>query len=95
MDKIIERLLEFKHNAVYVAFMECKNVISFSGISKEYFDKSSAWMLQKLHGYDVHGKKARFSANEYEQLIHAMRDIADRLNKYADYIEKAKADVEE
>ena len=67
----------------------------FTTIAKEYFKKSSNWILQRLHGYEVNGKPAQFKPGEITIFVKALRDIAAMLNQAADRIEKAKETEEE
>lgn len=81
-----------KSGATWVAMMELSDFINWSGIASEVFKKKPAWILQRLHGYEVNGKPARFKPEEYEQLTGAMRHIAADLLRNAEAIEKAAAD---
>lgn len=88
-DKARLGLLNYKSGAAWLLLLENKDVLNFSGISKTYFDRSAQWMMQRLHGYRVNGKKARFTECEYAKLSEALRHIAQRLIKAADEIDAA------
>jgi hypothetical protein len=75
---------------VWVAFHELDGLISVSKFAKGYFHKSQGWFTQKLDGYCEDGKECAFSSEEYAQLSNALRDIAKRLNDYADAIDAAE-----
>jgi len=47
-------------------------------------------LLQRLHGYVVNGKPARFKPEEYKILSDALRDIAAKALRAADAIDNAK-----
>ena len=98
-DKIVEKakkeLAKEKGGAVWLAMMELSDYIVFSAIAKEYFKKSSNWILQRLHGYEVNGKPAQFKPGEITIFVKALRDIAAKLNEAAGRIEKAKDTEEE
>jgi hypothetical protein len=80
-----------KSEAVWVTFHELDGLLNVSKLAREYFHKSQSWFSQKLNGYNVCNKERSFTAEEYTQLTTALRDIATRLNNYADAIDAAKA----
>lgn len=94
-DNAKHELRKEKSGATWVAMLELSDYISWSGISREVFGKSPNWLLQRLHGYEVNGKPARFKEEEYEQLTQAMTHIAELLQKNADAIRQAEPDKEE
>ncbi|MDE7396421.1 MAG: DUF5053 domain-containing protein [Muribaculum sp.] len=86
--------LESKSGAVFVAFLELNGLINNSALARQYFDRSPAWLLQRINGNTVFNKKAGFRPDEYHQLADAFRDIARRLEKHADEIDAASEDPE-
>ena len=85
-----KELSNIKYGAAWCCMMNLSDYIKFSGIAKAYFNKSSQWIHQRLHGYIVNGKEAQFTEDEYKKFSDALRDIAAKLNKAADDIDKAK-----
>ncbi len=85
-----KELSNIKYGAAWCCRMNLSDYIKFSGIAKAYFNKSSQWIHQRLHGYIVNGKEAQFTEDEYKKFSDALRDIAAKLNKAADDIDKAK-----
>ena len=83
-----------KEKDKYYLFNEYPYIV-FSAIAKNYFKKSSNWILQRLHGYEVNGKPAQFKPGEITIFVKALRDIAAKLNEAADRIEQAKETEEE
>lgn len=83
------RQVTIKSEAVWVAFLELRGLINASGIARQYFSRSAAWITQRINGNIVFGKKASFRPEEYSRLSEAFRDIARRLMKYADEIDAA------
>lgn len=69
--------------------------ISWSGIARRNFDRSPNWLLQRLHGYEVNGKPARFKPAEYDTLSAAMRELAGAQAAAADRIDAAAPDSPE
>lgn len=78
--------------AAWLAMIDVGEYINVSAVSRNYFNKSTNWLSQRLHGYEVNGKPAKFKPNEYAQLSDALRDIARRLNESADRIDAANVD---
>ena len=92
MNKQRDELAKEKSGAVWLAMMDAGDLVNFSAIAREYFGRSSNWLLQRLHGYDVNGKPARFKPEETAKFVEALRDIASRLTTAADRIDKAQDD---
>lgn len=82
--------MEVKSEAVWVTFLELDGLINVSKFARDYFGKSHSWFAQRVAGYDVNHKKAEFSAEDYDKKASSLRDLAGRLNQYADDIDKAK-----
>ncbi len=53
--------------------------ISLVYIAKKYFNKSDAWLYQRINGNVVNGKPAQFTTHEIEQLKLALTDISNQL----------------
>ena len=92
LDPVIRRQaqMKIKSEAVWVVFLELGGLINVSRLAKEYFGKSQSWLAQRINGYTVNYKECRFTTEEYGQLSGALREIAARLNKYADEIDAAE-----
>ena len=57
-----------------------KDIIPFSYIAKNYFQKSRGWLQQKINGNVKNGKPAQFTADEIKTLNFALQDISKRLD---------------
>lgn len=57
--------------------------ISLSYIAKTYFGKSRAWLMQKVNGNTVNGKKAAFTPTESQQMREALLDLSKKLSRAA------------
>ena len=57
--------------------------ISLSYIAKTYFGKSRGWLMQKVNGNIVNGKKAGFTPTESQQMREALQDLSEKLSKAA------------
>lgn len=88
--KAKRELAKGKSGAVWLAMIELSDYIKFSAIAKTHFNKSSNWILQRLHGYEVNGKPAQFKPEEMTVFVQALRGIAAKLNESADRIEQAE-----
>lgn len=84
-----QRLLGVKTNATWLAFSELEGIINNSALARQYFNRSPAWITQRINGNTVFNKKAMFRESEYHQLAEAFRDIAKRLEAHADEIDAA------
>lgn len=84
-----EELSKEKSGALWLSMMDLTEYVKFSAIAKNYFNKSSNWILQRLHGYEVNGKPAQFKPEETDIFIKSLRDLAVKLNEAADRIDKA------
>jgi len=82
--------MKVKSEAVWVTFHELGGLINVSKVAKDYFHKSHSWFAQKMNGYSVCNKERAFTKEEYAMLTGALRDIAARLNEYADEIDAAE-----
>lgn len=80
LDKVIEDANEVVARRLMGDIPEA---ISFSYIAKKYFGKSRAWLMQKVNGNKVNGKKAAFSEEEREKFRAALLDISDKLTAAA------------
>jgi hypothetical protein len=82
--------MKVKSEAVWVTFNELGGLINASKLAKDYFHKSQSWLAQKINGYSVGNKERSFTPDEYARLTSALRDVAKRLNDYADEIDAAE-----
>jgi len=94
-EKDIERISEFMENMVSSSSEETdrqmdeiqlryklimnKDIIPFSYIAKNYFQKSRGWLQQKINGNMKNGKPAHFSSEELDMLNFALQDISKKL----------------
>ncbi len=82
-----------KAGAVDIAFSELCGLINKTQFADQYFNRSHAWLSQKLHGCLVLDRKKAFTEKEYHQLAEAFRHIARRLEAHADEIDAAAIDA--
>lgn len=80
LDSNTEQLiLDVKMLCLKVQLNEYKDIIPYSYIAKEYFNKSRAWLSQRINGYDGNKKKARFTLKEIETFNFALQDISKKI----------------
>jgi predicted thioredoxin/glutaredoxin len=58
---------------------EASEIISMSYIAKKYFNKSRAWLYQKVNGNLKNGKQVKFSPAEIETFNFALQDISKKI----------------
>lgn len=73
------KLNELKELNVKLALQEVSEFVSFSYIAKKYFNKSKEWFYQRINGYSVNGKPAKFTDEEIKTLNFALQDLSKRL----------------
>jgi hypothetical protein len=57
--------------------------VTWSKISRRYFDRSASWIYNKLNGVDGNGGQGDFTYAEKLQLQNALYDFADRIRNVA------------
>jgi hypothetical protein len=60
--------------------------VTWSKISRRYFEKSASWIYNKLNGIDGNGGTGDFTYAEKLQLRNGLYDFAERIRKAADRI---------
>jgi len=70
---------EFNLLKTKAKLLEIEDVISYAYIAKNYFNKSNEWLYQRIRGYNVNGKPAKFSKEELNTLNFAMQDISKKI----------------
>lgn len=86
-------MIGIKSGAVWNAFVELEGLINKTQLADQYFNRSHAWLSQKLNGCTLHNRKKAFTEKEYHQLAEAFRHIARRLEAHADEIDAAAMDA--
>lgn len=74
-----EELSETKDGAMWVAMFDVNVLLNRSEIARTYFQKDVNWFNQRLHGYRVNGKPAKFKKEELRVLSGALKDIARKV----------------
>lgn len=79
-----------KEEALILMQEELNDLVNYAGIANNYFDRSRAWIIQRLHGNVVNGVRATFKPEEYGRLARALRDMAYKFMTAADNIENGE-----
>ncbi len=53
--------------------------VSLVYIAKTYFNKTDAWLYQRINGNMVNGKPAKFTPAEIDKLKYALNDLSKKL----------------
>lgn len=72
-----QKLLEEVRIEIEIA--KISKYISLSQIAKDYFGKSREWLYQRIKGYNVNGKPARFTPDELKTLSRALDEISQNI----------------
>ena len=86
-DKLIDNVLRNKLDGIYES-------ISWSYIARTYFNKSRAWLSQRINGLMIHGKEVQFTYEEKQTLLQALRDIGKKIERTAQVIEQHSEDLD-
>ncbi|MCD8029704.1 MAG: DUF5053 domain-containing protein [Bacteroides sp.] len=80
MEELTTDLIEFnKEVSVRSQLAEISKIVSFAYIAEHYFNKTRAWLHQRITGQIVNGKPAKFTQEEIEKLNFALQDISKKI----------------
>lgn len=68
-----------EETAIKIQLQEVAEIVSLSYLAKKYFNKSRAWLYQRLNGNIVNGKPARFTEEELRTFNNALQDISQKI----------------
>ena len=66
--------------AIKIKMEEVLPAISTAYIAKKYFNRTGAWLYQRINGNIVNGKNAEFSRQELNTMKFALQDLSHKLN---------------
>ena len=64
---------------VKMQLLDISSIVSLSYIADTYFNKTRAWLYQKINGNKVNGKEAQFTQEEINTLNFALQDISKKI----------------
>lgn len=69
--------------ALYSQLGDVSRYVSLAQISSDYFGKTKQWLYQRIKGYSINGKPAKFTDIEKEQFRNALLDISNKIKDTA------------
>lgn len=80
INETTQDLKEFnKEINLKIKLEEVSEIISISYLAKKYFNKSRAWLHQRINGNIVNGKPAKLTEEEMNKLHVALNDISKKI----------------
>ena len=83
----METAVATKQTTMSTQLRDIRQDVTWSKISRRYFNKSASWIYNKLNGIDGNGGEGEFSYSERVQLRNALYDFSDRIRFAADNID--------
>jgi len=74
---------EYEELALYAQLGDVSRYVSLAQVSSDYFGKTKQWLYQRIKGYTVNGKPAKFTDEEKEKFRNALLDISDKIKDTA------------
>lgn len=65
--------------SIKARLLEVDEIIPYSYIAEHYFNKSRAWLSQRIRGNTVNNKRAKFTNEEIKTLEDAIHDVSKKL----------------
>lgn len=82
-DLISEARAFIKETSLRIQLNELLKIIPLAYIARKYFGKSRNWLYQRVNGYMVNGKPAKFTSEELKKLSVALVEISDEIRTAA------------
>jgi hypothetical protein len=57
--------------------------LNMAQFSKKFFGKTRSWLYQRLHGWNIHGRPAKFTEEEKKRFSEALIYLSDNLKAVA------------
>jgi len=87
VEKTRDMVTEIKQAVEEISMLQqldgLEKYINLSSLSKKYFGKTKGWLYQRLHGYQVHGKRATFNEKEKATFSNALMALSNDLREVA------------
>lgn len=74
---------ECEEIALHAQLGDVSRYVSLAQISSDYFGKTKQWLYQRIKGYSINGKPAKFTDEEKERFRAALLDISDKIKETA------------
>ena len=86
----ISKLNEIKRIDNEIKFLEqldgLEKYLNMAQLSKDYFGKQKTWLYNRLHGWNVHGKPAKFTIAERKQFSDMLISLSNNMKSVAQKI---------
>ena len=83
----LKQAIDVTNNLIFLTQLEAiEEFLNYAKIASSYFGKSRTWLYQRLHGYSVHGKPAKFTPEEKKRFSEALIDLSDNIRSVAQEI---------
>ena len=83
----LSRLEQIKQIDKEISFLTqlegIETLLNLSQFSKQYFGKTKSWLFQRLHGWNVHGKPAKFTDSEKKRFSDALILLSNDIKNVA------------
>lgn len=91
-EEIRAGIVAYKMGAVWNAVNEwdADGIINFIKFCEKYLQRTEDWTKEKLEACMSIRKEQAFTPAEYADITRGLRDLASKLQKYADEIDSAK-----
>ena len=83
----ISKFNEIKRIDSEIKFIEqldgLEKYLNMAQLSKDYFGKQKTWLYNRMHGWNVHGKPAKFTSTERQQFADMLLSLSDNMKNVA------------
>jgi len=83
----ISKFNEIKQIDNEIKFIEqldgIEKYLNMAQLSRDYFGKQKTWLYNRLHGWNVHGKPAKFTEIERKQFADMLLSLSDNMKNVA------------
>jgi len=87
MEYVANKWQQYKEVTTEISMLEqlggIEDYINMAKLSKEHFGKTKSWIYQRLHGYSIHGKPAKFTNAEKKKLSDALMHLSEDIKTVA------------
>lgn len=74
---------EHEEISLYLQLGDVSRYVSLAQLSSDYFGKTKQWLYQRIKGYSINGKPAKFTDEEKEKFRSALLDISNKIKDTA------------
>ena len=78
-ESILEMRAFIKETSLKMRLDNMLEIIPLSYIARVYFGKSKQWLYQRVNGYTINGKQAKFTDDQLYTFNNALKDIGQKI----------------